>query len=152
MLEDNRLSIVTLVKLDSAAEAQILQNLQLLVEVDASSIIHTVDLPDINLNSINSILVKAACRLFWFHKRKETPYAELDLPIRVAYKEEEENEAENDNRDDNEMAAALAEQLRAQHLTTIISKEYNRTTKFRGFSRSFETFVRLHDQAGIQPH
>ena len=50
------------------------------------------------------------------------------------------------------MAAALAEQLRAQHLTTIISKEYNGTTKFRGFLRSFETFVRLHNQAGMPPH
>ena len=95
-------------------EAQILRNLQSLVEVDASSIIHTADLPDIDLNSINSILVKAACGLFWFHKRKQTPYVELDLAIRVAYKEEEENEAENDNREDNEMAAKLAEQLRAQ--------------------------------------
>ena len=50
------------------------------------------------------------------------------------------------------MAAALAEQLRAQHLTTIISKEYNGTMKFRGFLRSFETFERLHDQAGMPPH
>ena len=37
------------------------------------------DLPDIDLNSIKSILVKAACRLFWLHKKKETPYAELQM-------------------------------------------------------------------------
>ena len=50
------------------------------------------------------------------------------------------------------MAAALEEQLRAQHLTTIMSKEYNGTTKFRGFLRSFQTLIRLHDQARMQPH
>ena len=67
----------SVVKLDSAAEVQILRNLQPLVEVNASSIIHSADLLDIDLNNIHSILVKAACWLYWFHKKKETPYAKL---------------------------------------------------------------------------
>ncbi|KAF8416252.1 hypothetical protein EV426DRAFT_700412 [Tirmania nivea] len=48
--------------------------------------------------------------------------------------------------------AAQAEQLRMQYITSIINKEFNGTAKFKGFQRSFETIVRLHDNAGSTGH
>ncbi|RPB24203.1 hypothetical protein L211DRAFT_214844 [Terfezia boudieri ATCC MYA-4762] len=44
--------------------------------------------------------------------------------------------------------AAQAEQLRTQYITSIINKEFNGTAKFKGFQRSFETMIRLYDNAG----
>ena len=43
------------------------------------------DLLDIDLNSIHSTLVKTVCRLYWFHKKKETPYVELPTSIGTDY-------------------------------------------------------------------
>lgn len=56
--------------------------------------------------------------------------------------EQEVNERENDN----EMAAQ-AEQLHTQYTTSIISKEFNGTAKFKGPRVRSKTIVRLHKNA-----
>src|SRR5207302_122125 len=42
--------------------------------------------------------------------------------------------------------------LRTQFITSIINKEFTETAKFKGFHRSFETLIKLHDNAGSAAH
>jgi len=50
------------------------------------------------------------------------------------------------------MAVAHAEHLRTQFVMSIINKEFTGVAKFKEFQHSFETLVRLHDNAGAPEH
>ena len=77
-LKLNQLTTLELGKVSSATEAKFLHKLQPLVEVDFSATdVHTADLPKV---AIDSVLLKAAVRLYFSNKKKNLyPFAKLQI-------------------------------------------------------------------------